>query len=121
MTADIGLAYVLYHLPGVLVKHEIVLHDQEAWRFSSRMVMSRRDVKARRTSREVEPQRSNALRKQVVIRFGLAGLLILFILFAMVGTIHYWQGWLYWMILVLPMLSACLLLVYSAHGTANYQ
>jgi len=54
----------------------------------------------------MEPQRSNALRKQVVIRFGLAGLLIPVILFAMAGTIHYWQGWLYWMILVLPMLAA---------------
>jgi hypothetical protein len=53
-----------------------------------------------------EPQRSNALRKQIIIRFGLAAFLIPVILFGMAGTVHYWQGWLYWMILLLPMLAA---------------
>jgi protein-S-isoprenylcysteine O-methyltransferase Ste14 len=28
------------------------------------------------------------------------------ILFAMAGTLNYWQGWLYWMVLVIPMLVA---------------
>jgi protein-S-isoprenylcysteine O-methyltransferase Ste14 len=54
----------------------------------------------------VERQRLNALRKLVVIRFGLAALLIPVILFGLAGTIHYWQGWLYWMVLLLPMLAA---------------
>jgi protein-S-isoprenylcysteine O-methyltransferase Ste14 len=54
----------------------------------------------------IEPQRLNALRKQIIIRFGLAAFLIPVILFAMAGTIHYWQGWLYWMFLLLPMLAA---------------
>jgi len=53
-----------------------------------------------------EPQRSNALRKQIIIRFGLAGFLIPVILFAMAGTVHYWQGWLYWMVLLIPMVAA---------------
>ena len=56
----------------------------------------------------MERQRLDALRRQVVIRFGLAALLILVILFTMAGTIHYWQGWLYWMILALPMLAAAI-------------
>jgi protein-S-isoprenylcysteine O-methyltransferase Ste14 len=56
----------------------------------------------------MEEQRLKALRRQVVIRFGLAALLILVILFTMAGTIHYWQGWLYWMILALPMLAAAI-------------
>lgn len=54
----------------------------------------------------IEPQRLNALRTQVMIRFGLAALLIPVILFAVAGTLRYWQGWLYWMVLILPMLSA---------------
>jgi protein-S-isoprenylcysteine O-methyltransferase Ste14 len=56
----------------------------------------------------MERQRLEALRRQIVVRFGLAALLIPFILFAMAGTIHYWQGWLYWMILLLPMLAAAI-------------
>ena len=54
----------------------------------------------------IEPQRLNALRKQIIIRFGLAAFLIPVILFAMAGTIHYWQGWLYWMVLLIPMVAA---------------
>jgi hypothetical protein len=54
----------------------------------------------------IEPQRLNALRKHVTIRFGLAALTIPIILFAMAGTLRYWQGWLYWMILLTPMLVA---------------
>jgi protein-S-isoprenylcysteine O-methyltransferase Ste14 len=54
----------------------------------------------------IEPQRLNALSKQIIIRFGLAAILIPAILFAMAGTIHYWQGWMYWMVLLLPMLVA---------------
>ncbi len=47
----------------------------------------------------------NALRRQVIIRFGSAALLIPIILYAISGTIYYWQGWLYWAVLMLPMLS----------------
>jgi len=50
--------------------------------------------------------RLNALKERVIIRFGLAAILIPAILFAMAGTIHYWQGWLYWMVLLLPMFAA---------------
>lgn len=42
----------------------------------------------------------------MIVRFGLAVLIIPVILFAMSGTLHYWQGWLYWAVLVLPMLAA---------------
>lgn len=54
----------------------------------------------------MEPQRFNALKKQVAIRFGLAALLIPGVLYAISGTLHYWQGWLYWAVLILPMLAA---------------
>lgn len=54
----------------------------------------------------IEPQRLKALRKRVIIRFGLAAVLIPAILFAMAGTLNYWQGWLYWMVLIIPMLFA---------------
>ena len=55
----------------------------------------------------------NALRKQVIIRFGLAALLIPVILYALAGTLHYWQGWLYWAVLLIPMLSAVVYLLKS--------
>jgi protein-S-isoprenylcysteine O-methyltransferase Ste14 len=48
----------------------------------------------------------SALKKQVIIRFGLAALLIPIILFALAGTLHYWQGWLYWAVLIIPMVTA---------------
>jgi protein-S-isoprenylcysteine O-methyltransferase Ste14 len=54
----------------------------------------------------MEPQRLNALRKQVIIRFALAALLMPIFLLAMAGTVHYWQGWLYWLVLFIPMLVA---------------
>ena len=54
----------------------------------------------------IEPQRLNSLRKQVIISFGLAAIIIPVILFALAGTLHYWQGWLYWMVLLVPMLIA---------------
>lgn len=54
----------------------------------------------------IEPQRLNALRKQVIIRFGITALLIPVILFAAAGTLRYWQGWLYWMVFLVPMLAA---------------
>lgn len=41
-----------------------------------------------------------------MIRFGLTAILIPVILFAAAGTLRYWQGWLYWMVLVVPMLAA---------------
>jgi protein-S-isoprenylcysteine O-methyltransferase Ste14 len=47
-----------------------------------------------------------ALRRQVTIRFRLAALLIPVVLYALAGTLHYWQGWLYWMVLLVPMLAA---------------
>jgi protein-S-isoprenylcysteine O-methyltransferase Ste14 len=56
--------------------------------------------------RIIDPQKMNALRKQVIIRFGLAAILIPIILFALAGTLHYWQGWLYWAVLIIPMLIA---------------
>ncbi len=48
----------------------------------------------------------NALRRQVIIRFGLVALVIPIILYAISGTLHYWQGWLYWAVLLLPLLAA---------------
>jgi protein-S-isoprenylcysteine O-methyltransferase Ste14 len=61
----------------------------------------------------IEPQRLNVLRKQVIIRFGLAALVIPVILFALAGTLHYWQGWLYWTVLLVPMLVAVVYLLKS--------
>ena len=46
------------------------------------------------------------LKKQVIIRLGLVALVVPVIIFAMAGTFHYWQGWLYWMVLLIPMLAA---------------
>lgn len=54
----------------------------------------------------IEPKQLNALRRQVIIRFGLAALIIPLILYLMAGTLQYWQGWLYWAVLVIPMLAA---------------
>ena len=50
--------------------------------------------------------RLNELKNQVKIRFGLTAFLIPVILFAMAGTIHYWQGWIYWLVLLIPMIVA---------------
>ncbi len=47
----------------------------------------------------------NALKRQVIVRFGSAALLTPIILYAISGTPYYWQGWLYWVVLMLPMLS----------------
>ncbi len=55
---------------------------------------------------QIEPERLNALRKLVIIRFVLAALFIPIILYALAGTLHYWQGWLYWAVLIAPMLAA---------------
>ena len=54
----------------------------------------------------MEPQRLRALKKLVIIRFGLAAILIPAFLFAMAGTIHYWNGWLYFAVLLIPMVVA---------------
>jgi len=54
----------------------------------------------------MEPQRFKALKKLVIIRFGLAAILIPAFLFAMAGTLHYLQGWLYWAVLLIPMIVA---------------
>lgn len=40
------------------------------------------------------------------MRFGLAAIIIPLILYLLAGTLHYWQGWLYWTVLVLPMIVA---------------
>jgi len=40
------------------------------------------------------------------MRFGLAAIIIPIIIYLLAGTLHYWQGWLYWAVLVLPMLFA---------------
>ena len=42
----------------------------------------------------------------MIIRFGLSAFVVPVILFSLAGTLHYWQGWLYWAVLVLPMLAA---------------
>jgi protein-S-isoprenylcysteine O-methyltransferase Ste14 len=54
----------------------------------------------------MELQRLNALKKQVAIRFGLAALLLPAVFYAISGTLYYWQGWLYWTVLIIPMLVA---------------
>ncbi len=56
----------------------------------------------------ISPQGFDAIRKQAMVRFGLAALMIPAIIFAMAGTIHYWQGWLYWMVLSIPMIAAAI-------------
>lgn len=48
----------------------------------------------------------NALSKQMIIRFALAAVMIPVILFALAGTLHYWQGWLLVAVLIIPMLFA---------------
>lgn len=54
----------------------------------------------------IEPLRMNELKRHMIIRFGLAAVAIPVILYALAGTLHYWQGWLYWAVLVIPMLAA---------------
>jgi protein-S-isoprenylcysteine O-methyltransferase Ste14 len=54
----------------------------------------------------MEPQRFRVLKKLVIIRFGLAAILIPAFLFAIAGTIHYWNGWLYFAVLLIPMVVA---------------
>jgi hypothetical protein len=54
----------------------------------------------------IEPQRLITLGRQVFVRFILAALIMPFILFALAGSIHYWQGWLYYAVLMVPMLAA---------------
>ena len=56
--------------------------------------------------KEIDQQRYERLERQAMIRFGLAAVIIPIILYLLAGTLHYWQGWLYWMVLVLPMLFA---------------
>ena len=55
---------------------------------------------------DIEQQKIGMLRRQVMVRFGLAAILIPIILYALAGTLHYWQGWLYWIVLAIPMLVA---------------
>ena len=59
-----------------------------------------------RTVIAIEPQRLNSLRMKVAIRFGVAAVIIPVILYAIAGTFHYWQGWLYWAVIIVPMLAA---------------
>jgi protein-S-isoprenylcysteine O-methyltransferase Ste14 len=54
----------------------------------------------------VEHHRLKSLKKQVILRFGLAALIVPAVLYAMSGTPYYWQGWLYWAVLIIPMLAA---------------
>jgi protein-S-isoprenylcysteine O-methyltransferase Ste14 len=54
----------------------------------------------------MEPHRLNVLKKQAALRFGLSALIIPIILFAIAGTLQYWQGWVYWAVLFIPMLVA---------------
>jgi len=55
---------------------------------------------------DIEEQRLRMLRRQAMIRFGLAAVLIPIILYALAGTLRYWQGGLYWMVIIAPMLVA---------------
>ncbi|HNY34069.1 MAG TPA: isoprenylcysteine carboxylmethyltransferase family protein [Methanothrix soehngenii] len=55
---------------------------------------------------DIEEQRLRMLRRQAMIRFGLAAVLIPIILYALAGTLRYWQGCLYWMVIIAPMLVA---------------
>jgi protein-S-isoprenylcysteine O-methyltransferase Ste14 len=47
-----------------------------------------------------------ALRRRVMVRFILAALIMPVILFSLAGSLHYWQGWLYYAVLMVPMLAA---------------
>jgi protein-S-isoprenylcysteine O-methyltransferase Ste14 len=62
---------------------------------------------------DIEQHRLKLLRRQAAIRFGLAAILIPIILYALAGTLNYWQGWLYWGVLVIPMLIAVIHLLKS--------
>jgi hypothetical protein len=42
----------------------------------------------------------------VFVRFILAAPIMPFILFALAGSIHHWRGWLYYAVLMVPMLAA---------------
>ena len=55
----------------------------------------------------------------MIIRFGLAALVIPVILFALAGTLHYWQGWLYWIILLYTYACCCGLSLEIRSGTAG--
>lgn len=62
---------------------------------------------------DIEQDRLKLLRRQAAIRFGLAAILIPIILYVLAGTLNYWQGWLYWAVLVIPMLIAVIHLLKS--------
>jgi len=51
------------------------------------------------------------LRRQIAIRFGSAALVIPLVLWALAGTLNYWQGWLYWAVLIFPMMAAVIYLL----------
>ncbi|VVB68702.1 Uncharacterised protein [uncultured archaeon] len=53
---------------------------------------------------EMDQQRLKSLRKQLAIRLGLAAFIMPILFFSMAGTLQYWQGWLYWAVLFIPML-----------------
>ena len=55
---------------------------------------------------EFDGQRYERLKRQAMMRFSLAAIVIPLILYLLAGTLHYWQGWLYWTVLVLPMIVA---------------
>ena len=42
----------------------------------------------------------------MIIRFGQAALIIPVIVYALAGTLHYWQGWLNWVVLIIAVLAA---------------
>lgn len=54
----------------------------------------------------IDRHRYEKLRRQATVRFGLAAAIIPIIFYLLAGTIHYWQGWLYGAVLVLPMMVA---------------
>ncbi len=53
---------------------------------------------------EMDQHRLRLLRKRLAIRLGLAALIMPILFLSMAGTLQYWQGWLYWAVLFIPML-----------------
>lgn len=52
----------------------------------------------------MDQHRLRLLRKRLAIRLGLAALIMPILFLSMAGTLQYWQGWLYWAVLFIPML-----------------
>jgi protein-S-isoprenylcysteine O-methyltransferase Ste14 len=53
----------------------------------------------------MEKHRLNVLKKQAAIRYGLEAIILPIFLYAVSGTLWYWQGWVYWAVLFLPIFA----------------